>query len=32
MELGSPEHLEKCIALTGEVAEEVALIVNRELI
>jgi len=32
MELGSPEHLEMCIALTGEVAEEVALIVNRELI
>lgn len=31
MELGSPKHMEQCISLTGEVAEEVARIIVREL-
>jgi C_GCAxxG_C_C family probable redox protein len=31
MTLGSPEHIEQCIYLTGEVAEEVAKIIAREL-
>lgn len=31
MELGSPIHMKQCIALTGEVAEEVARIISREL-
>ena len=31
MELGSPKHMEKCISLTGEVAEEVAKIILREM-
>ena len=30
MTLGSPEHLEQCISLTGEVAEETARIILRE--
>lgn len=31
MTLGSPEHMEQCISLTGEVAEETAKIIAREL-
>jgi C_GCAxxG_C_C family probable redox protein len=31
MELGSPVHMEQCIAFTGEVAEETAKIIAREL-
>jgi C_GCAxxG_C_C family probable redox protein len=31
MTLGSPEHMEQCIRLTGEVAEETAKIIAREL-
>lgn len=31
MELGSPVHMEQCIAFTGEVAEEAAKIILREL-
>lgn len=31
MELGSPEHMEQCISFTGEVAEETAKIIIREL-
>lgn len=31
MTLGSPEHMEQCISFTGEVAEEVAKIIVREL-
>ena len=31
MTLGSPEHMEQCIAFTGEVAEETAKIIAREL-
>ena len=31
MILGSPEHMNQCIALTGEVAEETAKIIAREL-
>ncbi|MGE5398316.1 MAG: C-GCAxxG-C-C family protein [Chitinophagales bacterium] len=31
MTLGSPEHMEQCIAFTGEVAEETARIITREL-
>lgn len=31
MELGSSEHMEQCISLTGEVAEEVARMIVREL-
>jgi C_GCAxxG_C_C family probable redox protein len=31
MELGSPVHMEQCIALTGEVAEETARMIVREL-
>ena len=31
MELGSPEHMEQCISFTGEVAEETAKIIVREL-
>lgn len=31
MTLGSPEHIEQCIYLTGEVAEEAAKIIAREL-
>lgn len=31
MELGSPEHMEQCISLTGEVAEETTKIIIREL-
>ena len=31
MELGSPVHMEQCIAFTGEVAAEVAKIIVREL-
>ena len=31
MELGSPKHMDQCISLTGEVAEEVARIIVREL-
>lgn len=31
MTLGSPEHMEQCIAFTGEVAEEVAKIIMREI-
>lgn len=31
MEKGSPEHLKQCIFLTGEVAEETAKIIAREL-
>jgi C_GCAxxG_C_C family probable redox protein len=30
MTLGSPEHMEQCISLTGEVAEETARIILRE--
>jgi len=30
MALGSPEHLEQCISLTGEIAEETARIILRE--
>ncbi|HML31983.1 C-GCAxxG-C-C family protein [Sporomusa sphaeroides] len=31
MELGSPEHMKQCISFTGEVAEETAKIIVREL-
>lgn len=31
MTMGSPEHMEKCIGFTGEVAEETARIIAREL-
>jgi C_GCAxxG_C_C family probable redox protein len=31
MTLGSPEHMEQCISFTGEVAEEAARIISREL-
>lgn len=31
MELGSPIHKKQCVSLTGEVAEEVAKIIVREL-
>lgn len=31
MELGSPVHMKQCISFTGEVAEETAKIINREL-
>ena len=31
MELGSPVHMEQCISFTGEVAEETAKIIMREL-
>lgn len=31
MELGSPEHMAQCISFTGEVAEETARIIVREL-
>lgn len=31
MELGSPTHMEQCISFTGEVAEETAKIIIREL-
>lgn len=31
MKLGSPEHMEQCISFTGEVAEETAKIIIREL-
>jgi C_GCAxxG_C_C family probable redox protein len=31
MTLGSPEHMEQCISFTGEVAEEAARIIIREL-
>ena len=31
MELGSPNHMKQCISFTGEVAEEVAKIVIREI-
>jgi C_GCAxxG_C_C family probable redox protein len=31
MTLGSPEHMEQCIYFTGEVAEEAAKIIAREL-
>lgn len=31
MTLGSPEHMKQCIAFTGEVAEDVARIIIREL-
>ena len=31
MELGSPVHMEQCIAFTGEVAAETARIIDREL-
>ena len=31
MELGSPVHMEQCIAFTGEVAEETAKIIMREM-
>ncbi len=31
MTLGSPEHMKQCIALTGEVAEETAKIIAREM-
>lgn len=31
MKLGSPEHMKQCISLTGDVAEEVARIIVREL-
>jgi hypothetical protein len=31
MELGSPEHLEQCIAFTGEVVGETAKIILREI-
>ena len=31
MTLGSPEHMEQCISFTGEVAEETAKIIVREL-
>lgn len=31
MELGSPEHMTQCISFTGEVAEEAARIIAREL-
>lgn len=31
MTLGSPEHMEQCISFTGEVAEEAAKIIAREL-
>lgn len=31
MTLGSPEHMEQCISFTGEVAEEAAKIIVREL-
>ncbi|HWR42601.1 C-GCAxxG-C-C family (seleno)protein [Sporomusa sp.] len=31
MELGSPTHMEQCVAFTGEVAEETAKIIIREL-
>ena len=31
MELGSPVHMEQCISFTGEVAEEVAKIIIREI-
>jgi hypothetical protein len=31
MELGSPEHMDQCISFTGEVAEETARIIVREL-
>lgn len=31
MTLGSPEHMEQCISFTGEVAEETAKIIAREL-
>lgn len=31
MTLGSPEHMEQCIYFTGEVAEECAKIISREL-
>ncbi|MBP2667777.1 MAG: GCAxxG family protein [Firmicutes bacterium] len=31
MELGSPSHMEQCISFTGEIAEEAAKIIIREL-
>lgn len=31
MTLGSPKHMEQCISFTGEVAEETAKIIVREL-
>jgi C_GCAxxG_C_C family probable redox protein len=31
MELGSPKHMDQCISFTGEVAEETAKIIKREL-
>lgn len=31
MELGSPKHMEQCISFTGEIAEEAAKIIVREL-
>jgi C_GCAxxG_C_C family probable redox protein len=31
MELGSPVHMEQCISFTGEVAEETAKIIIREM-
>ena len=31
MELGSPEHMKQCVSFTGEVAEETARIIAREL-
>lgn len=31
MELGSPTHMDQCVSFTGEVAEEVAKIILREL-
>ena len=31
MELGTPVHMEQCISFTGEVAEETAKIIMREL-
>jgi len=32
MELGSPVHMEQCIALTGEIAEKTTEIIERELL
>jgi hypothetical protein len=31
MKLGSPEHMEQCVAFTGEIAEKTAEIIAREL-